>query len=117
MSEVKQTIGNYAKTLLAMLKGDETEALALHNERRAKSAIKRQISSLEDRQTSLEEVLENAEIKLKEAKYPITKLDESSSYCTNVIKYNKLVEEAKDNLSDCKASIAYFEDLKKELSL
>ncbi len=117
MSEATKTLGNYAKTLLAMLKGDETEALALHNERRAKSAIKKQLSNLEDRKTTLQEELENAEEELKKAKYPTFKLGESSNYCGDVKKAQAIVDDKKDQLEDIDNSVKYFEDLKKELGL
>ncbi len=114
---VTKTLGNYAKTLLATLTGDQSEKLALHNERRAGSALTRQISSLIDRKTTLQEKVENAEENLNMGKYPTYKLEESSNYCADIKRFQDLLDKAKQDLEDCEASIKYFTDLKSELSL
>lgn len=116
MTTVK-TLGNYAKTLLATLTGDETEKLALHNERRAGSAIARQLSSLADRKTTLQEKVEDAEEAVKLAEYPLTKLEEDNRYCQNIVNADERLDKAKADLADCEASIAYFEAKKVKLSL
>jgi chromosome segregation ATPase len=113
-----KALGNFAQTLLALVKGDKDEQLALHNERRAASAIKKQIHSLEDRKTSLEEELEDANDKLKEAKYPTTyKLGENSNYCSNIKTAQEKVDTIQEEIKNIEESIKYFEGLKKELSL
>lgn len=118
MSETTKTLGNYAKTLLALVKGDKDEQLALHNERRAGSAIKKQIHNLEDRKTTLEEQLSDANERLEEAKYPTTyKLSESSNYCAIIKTAQAAVDKIMDDIADADASIKYFEGLKKEMGL
>lgn len=106
---MKKEIGNYAKTLLALLTGDETEKLALHNERRAMSSIRKQLSSLEDRRTSLQEKIEDSEEAVKLAEYPTYKLEENSNYCANLLASDEKLKKAKEDLEDCEASIKYFE--------
>lgn len=107
---VNKKLGNYASTLLALLTGDETEKLALHNERRASQAINKQLSSLNDRKITLQEEIENAEETVKLAEYPTTKIEENSSYCSKMVKADEILKQAKQNLEDCEASIKYFED-------
>lgn len=114
---VAKTLGNYAKELLASLKGDEAEKLALHNERRASSALSKQISNLVNRKTTLEERAEDAEEHLKIAKYPTYKLGENNTYCEAIQKAQLSLDEAKAELEDCVNSIEYFTKLKAELSL
>jgi hypothetical protein len=118
MSETTKTLSNYCKTALALIKGDKDEQLVLHNERRSASAIKKQIHNLEDRKTSLEEQLSDANENLIQAKYPTTyKLGESSNYCAKIREAQAAVDKIIDDIADADESIKYFEGLKKEMGL
>lgn len=108
-------VSNYAKTLLAMLTGDQDLALATYNERKASAAIDRNISNLKTQLVDDECVLQEAQEALKEAKYPKYKISQGHDYCGNLLNYKEKVEKAQDRIDSTKVSIEYFEELKKEL--
>ncbi len=110
------TVSSYVKQALALVKGDDQEVLTIKNERKVKTYLKSQISSLENKRVDLEGDQENAEEALANAKYSISDnkiiaVPDAATYLATLKRAEATLESVKDSLADVDTSIAYYTDL------
>lgn len=98
----------FVKEVLARIQGNEAEALANKNGRKAINALQGQISSLNYKLIQDEEALENANERLDNAIYPTTSIEDQKSYCQGILNAQEAVDAAEANLKATKDSIAVF---------
>lgn len=111
MSDLTATITSYGKEILARLKGDENQAIAAINERKARSAFKGQISALESKIVDLEDVVAEKKEALENAIYPVTKITNNQDFINQVTDAKNALMGAEELLEDAKTSLAFFQDL------
>lgn len=104
-------VKSFVTETLARLKGDNDKVIAERNYRKANSAVKGQLSSLESKKVDAEVSLEEAVEKLNSAKYPTSLIKDNSEYIRSIANRQDKVNEAKDNLEDINKSIEYFQNL------
>ena len=97
--------------VVAKLKGDNNEELAIKISRKALSAVDSQLAALRAKEVDLEGTLEDATDALNEAKFPTTMITDNQAYIRGIQNAEKAKVEAEDNLNDVKESIKYFEGL------
>jgi len=95
-------MGNFAKEVIALLKGDEEQKVAVRNERKAHSAIKSQIASLESQIVDREFAVEESVEALKLARYPTKDIKDPKAYLKEVLTAKLLVENLELELEDSK---------------
>lgn len=111
MSDLTATITSYGKEILARLKGDENQAIAAINERKARSAFKGQVSALESKIVDLEDVVTEKKEALENAIYPVTKITNNQNFIDAVMAAKNALVEAEEDLEDAKEALAFFQDL------
>ena len=104
-------VTNFVKTVVARLKGDDAEVLALKIERKANSALKGQLAALEAKVVDLENIVADKEEALNNAIYPSTLFTDNSAYIGSIQRAQAALDEAKDNLQHVMESIEYFTNL------
>lgn len=104
-------ITNFGKQVLARLKGDDAEVLALKIERKASSAFKGQVAALEAKVVDLENIVADKEEALQNAIYPSALFTDNSSYIASIQRAQASLDEAKENLQQAVDSITYFNKL------
>lgn len=105
------TTTNFVKTVIARLKGDDAEVLALKIERKANSALKGQLAALEAKVVDLENIVADREDALNNAIYPSQLFTDNSSYISSIQRAQASLDEAKENLQQVVDSITYFTNL------
>ena len=109
---------NFGEQILAQLQGDEDKAIALKNSRKAKAAVKGQLSALEGKLVDCEDNLDEKVEALELAKYPTTAIqsgaDNSRRYVENLLSANYAVDDSKDEIEDLKETIAFLEKFLKD---
>lgn len=111
-----QKVANFAKQVLAQLKGDENTEIALRNARKADSAYSSQLAALKAKLVDDEVNVEEAQEAYHKAKYPKTVINDNKAFVQNVKTYYERLERAQETLSETKESIKFFESLLKEAS-
>lgn len=111
MSTVTETVSNFVSIVMAKLQGDDAKVLALRNEKRAKAALKGQISALQSEQVNLEVKLEDAVEAHENAKYPTKDIVSSESYIDKVASTYRAKVQAEENLEENKESIEFYEGI------
>ena len=105
------TVTNFVKTVVARLKGDDAEVLALKIERKANSALKGQLAALEAKVVDLENIVSDKEEALSNAIYPSTLFTDNSAYISSIQRAQTSLDDAKANLQQVVESIEYFTNL------
>ncbi len=98
----------FIQEVLAKLKGDGAEALAAKVGRKALSAFEGQIASLNSKKVDLENALEEAQEALDGATYPTTVFSSNQSYIDSILRAQKQVDEAQENLDSTNKALDYF---------
>jgi len=111
-----QKVTNFAKQVLAQLKGDENTEIALRNARKADSAYSSQLAALRAKLVDDEVNVEEAQENYNKAKYPKTVINDNKAFVQNVKIYYERLQTAQDTLTATKDSIEFFEGLLKEAS-
>jgi len=106
-----KTMKSYVKQVLAQLTGDQNTVVAEKNYRKASSAVKGQIASLEAKLVDDEQSLENAQEALNKAKYPTFEVSDQKGYVQNVVRATEAVEANQATLDSTKKSIEFFKSL------
>lgn len=112
--EVTKTVGSFAKEIMARIKGDQAEVIALKNERKAKSAFEGQIQALKSKLVDDETYLEDKKEAFANTLYPVDRIIHNQSYVEEVKKAQDSITRAEEQLQDTKDSITFFENLVKE---
>lgn len=107
-------VKSFVKQVLAQLQGNEDQVVAEKNYRKATSAVKGQISSLESKQVDAEIALDEAKEALHSAKYPTKLIKDTSDYVRNVAKKQEAVDSAQEELESINESLKFFTKLNKE---
>lgn len=108
---MSQQVTNFVKTVIARLKGDDAEILALKIERKANSALKGQLAALEAKVVDLENIVADKEDALQNTIYPSTLFTDNSAYISSIQRAQASLDEAKENLQQVVDSIEYFTNL------
>jgi len=111
-----QKVTNFAKQVLAQLKGDENTEIAMRNARKADSAYSSQLAALKAKLVDDEVAVEEAEEAYTKAKYPKTVISDNKAFVTNVKRFYEHLQAAQETLAETKESITFFEGLLKEAS-
>lgn len=114
MTETTKDLTSFVKEVISRIKGDDSEALALKNERKARAAINQQVSALENRIVDNEVAVEEAQEKYDNILYPTTLIEDGAAYIKNVKNNYEALEVAKETLEDTKLSLEFFKKLLKE---
>ena len=104
-------VTNFLKQTLAFLKGDEAGVIAAQNERKSRSAFKRQISGLESKQVDAEAAVEDAQDALTRALYPTTRITNNETYIRSITSAQQTLDSAKATLEAINESLAYYAKL------
>lgn len=106
-------MSHYVRTVKAYLTGDQDEKIALANEKTAKRMCKNQINAWEGKIDTLEAKVEALEDKLKEAKYPTTKMDSENTnpYANSIVRAQENLDTGKQELKEARDSFVFFTDL------
>jgi len=107
----QKQVTNFVRTVVARLKGDDAEVLALKIERKANSAFKGQIAALEAKVVDLENTVADKEEALQNAIYPSVLFTDNNTYIRSIQSAQAELDRAKENLEEVTNSIAYFTDL------
>jgi len=106
-------ISKFLKEVIARVKGDDVEVMALKNERKAKSAIQGQIHSLESKLVDDEICLDEAKQRHEDAIYPTSLISDATNYCSNLIRTKEGVDKAEKSLKQTKDTLEFLKDLLK----
>ena len=109
-------VKSFVNQVLARLKGDDDKVIAERNHRKAVSAVKGQISSLESKELDCEIAVEEAKENLNEAKYPTTLIKDASDYIARIARKQEALDEAEEKLQSVKDSLSYFKTLQTEFN-
>ena len=104
-------INSYIKETVARLTGDKDEVVAQKNYRKATSAVKGQLASLEAKLVNAEDELETAKENLKAAKYPSVAINGGEGYIQNILDAQENVDYAQGSVDDINASIKFNKEL------
>jgi len=97
--------------VLAKLTGDKAAEIAARNEKKARAALKGQISALESDQVNLEEKVEDCKEALNNAIYRTEPITSSEDYIEGIALAQGSLDDAEDNLAINVVSIEYYKDL------
>lgn len=112
-SQTVVALSSFAKEVVARIAGDGNEALAQKISRKASSAIKGQLASLEAKLVDAEANLDDAIEDYATAKFPTKMITNNTNYCQQVIDAQYLVDERTEDVEDIKNSLKMFSDLSK----
>lgn len=101
-------LSKFAKFIVAKLTGDKATAIAIRNEKFAKSAVKQQINSLETEIVKQETKAEAAEEAFENVVYPTVEIEDTERYIENVVNAQKNLDIAKSKLKASQEDLAYF---------
>lgn len=110
---VEVVLSSFAKEIVARIAGDGNEVLGQKIARKASSAIKGQIASLEAQLVDAEANLEDAQEDFKTAMYPTKMIKDNALYCQNVIDAQEDVLDREGDVNDIKNSLKTFNALSK----
>ena len=114
MAETKTSL--FTKEILARLTGDSDSALANKIARKALSAIKSQIASLEASVVDAEVSVEEAKEKLDAAMYPTEMFTSTQSYITDIVRAKNNLNEREEALSELQESLEFFKEQEAKFS-
>ena len=106
----QNTLSNFVNQVVARIKGDEAEVIALKNEKKARTAIRSQISALEAKLVDDEDAVETAKENLSNAIYPSTLITDNQVYVNNIRNAQKRVDDAIEKVEDTRASLKFWND-------
>ena len=104
-------VSNFVTIVLAKLTGDKAAEIAARNEKKARAALKGQISALESEQVNLEEKVEDCKEALNNAIYCTEPITSSEAYISNIALAQENVDDAEEDLADNQLAIEYYKDL------
>lgn len=106
---------SFIKEVKARIKGDSVEVDAIKIGRKARAAVKSQLSALEGKEVEAEEALSDAQERLAETKFPTTweHGGNPNGYCEKLLRAYEVVVSKKDELEDIQKSKEFFEELLK----
>lgn len=104
-------VSTFMSIVLAKLTGDKAAEIAARNEKKARAALKGQISSLESEQVNLEEKVEDCKEALENAIYRTEPINSSEAYINGIADAQEDLDEAEEALEDNKNSIEYYKNL------
>jgi multidrug resistance efflux pump len=106
-------MSHYVRTVKAYLTGDQDEKIALANEKTAKRMCKNQINAWEGKLDTLQGKVEALEEKLKESKYPTTRMDSENTnpYASLIVRAAENLDNAKQELKEAEDSLSFFKNL------
>lgn len=107
---------SFVKQVLAAMKGDNDKVIAERNYRKANSAVKGQLSSLESKKVDAEVDLDEAKDALVAAKYPITLIKDNATYIRTIVKRQEDVDSAQEKLDSINESSTFFKELSDEFN-
>ena len=106
-----EQLSTFVTIVLAKLTGDKAKETAVRNEKKARAALRGQISALESEQVNLEEKLEDAKEAFENALYPAEPISSSETYISSIVRAQENVDYAEENLADNVNSIEFYKDL------
>lgn len=112
--EMKE-VSNFMSIVLAKLTGDKAKEVAARNEKKARAALKGQISALESEQVNLDEAVEDAKEALNNAIYCTEPIVSSEAYISNIVKAKDNLTDAEDAIEDNQESIEFYKSLLEKL--
>lgn len=101
---------------LALLTGDNIKAVAIHNERKSSTAIKGQISTLEQKLVDDEDVVNDAKQSLLEALCPKEKIIDNKKYIDGIRNAEERLKYAQQVVKITKTSIEYWKEKQQYLN-
>lgn len=110
LDNVKESVSNFVAIVMAKMTGDKNKEIAVRNEKKAKAALKGQISALESEVVNREEALEEAQERFNAAKYPVEPIGSSEHYIKNLVNASKELEKAEEELAAAEESLTFFKD-------
>lgn len=102
---------SFIKEVAARITGDNAEATAQKNYRKATSAIDVQVHTLKAKLVDQEAAVETATENLENAQFPTSLITDNSYYVSNIKSQYDNLEAKKEALEATKNSIAFFEGL------
>ena len=108
MSEIIKDLENFVEIVLAKMTGDKNRETAVRNAKKARAALKGQISALESEAVNKEELLEDAEAAFKDAKYPVDPITSSEQYIRTLAAKHEQVKQARKALADVQNSLQMY---------
>ena len=100
---------SFVKEVIARMKGDDAEAQAQKNYRKASAAVSATIASLGAKLVDDENTLEDAQENLASTKWPTTLIGSGETYLANVKGAQESVDAAQDKVEQTQKSIAYWQ--------
>lgn len=111
------TTKKFLERIIAVIKGDDPEAIGKKIQKRAIAAITAQIAAKEAHTLILEESLENAKEAQERAVINSGNLiSDNDSYVLGILKASRDVSKAEQNLADLKEDIDYLKASLKDVS-
>lgn len=104
-------VSNFVSIVLAKLTGDKAAEIAARNEKKARAALKGQISSLESEQVNLEEKVEDCKEALNNAIYCTEPITSSETYIEGIANAQENLDNAELALEENQFSIEYYKGL------
>jgi len=101
-------MSNFVQEVIGRLKGDESEVIAAQNERKAKSAFKQQLSSLESQLVDDEVLIEEKLEAYNNALYPTKRIKDNKDYLLNIKIAKQDLDIAEGELENTQDSIKFF---------
>lgn len=101
----------FAKEVVSRIKGDDAEVLASKIERKAKSALRSQINSLEARKVDLEQSKEDADLGLENTIYTDKAIVNGEDYIKGIKYAQERLDLAASNLEAVEEAIEFWEDI------
>jgi len=107
-------VSKFVQEVVAVIKGDDAQALALKIERKAKSAFSSQIASLNAAIVDQEDVVESALDSYHKALYPETQIEDGRTYVKAIADAKAKLDSEQEKLETLQESLSFFTKLEKE---
>jgi hypothetical protein len=111
MKKSPETLSTFVASVVALLKGNDAEAIGLKIQRKAIAALTAQVAAKVCKTLTLEDDLENAEDNLKQVRVNNGALISNNDlYITGLLDAKYLLDSAKETLEAHKADIEFLEN-------
>ena len=107
-------VSKFVQEVVAVIKGDDAQALALKIERKAKSAFSQQIASLNAAIVDQEDTVDSALEAYHKALYPETQIEDSRAYVKKIADKKAALDAEQEKLETLQESLQFFTQLEKE---
>lgn len=114
VENVIKDLSSFAKQIVARAKGDDVEALANKNERKARAAFNSQIAALESKIVDDQSAVEDTKEAYDNAIYPTEPITNNTFYIKSIVSAKEAVDNAEANLKSTEESLAFYKKLVKD---